>query len=64
MDLKNCSQIGLLVVLAVVSVLVVGCVVCETDERYTGIENNALKEIECGQTTRGVGCAHASAYPL
>ena len=53
MDLKNCSQIGLLVVLAVVSVLVVGCVVCETDERYTGIENNALKEIECGQTTRG-----------
>jgi len=52
MKLHKCNEIGLFVAVVVVSVLVVGCVVCETDERYTGIENHALKEIECGRTTR------------
>jgi len=52
MKLYKNNEIGFYVMLAVVSVLVVGCVVCETEERYTGIENHALKEIECGQTTR------------
>jgi hypothetical protein len=35
-----------------VSVLVVGCVVSETNEQYTGIENETLKQVERGQTTR------------
>ena len=52
MKLHKCNQIGLFVALLAVSVLGVGCIVCKTDERYTGIENQALKEIECGRTTR------------
>jgi hypothetical protein len=43
---------GLFLVLLAVSVLGVGCVVCKTDERYTGIENQALKDVKCGRTTR------------
>ena len=53
MKLHKCGEIGLFVALLAVSVLVVGCVVCETDEQYTGIENDTLKQVECGQTTRG-----------
>lgn len=52
MKLHKCGKIGLFAALVAVSVLFVGCVVCKTDEQYTGIENDALKEIECGQTTR------------
>ena len=52
MKLQKCNEIGLFVTLLAVSVLFVGCVVSKTDERYTGIENQALKEVECGQTTR------------
>jgi len=52
MTLHKCSKIGLFVVLVAMSVLVVGCVVCQTDEQYTGIENDTLKQVECGQTTR------------
>lgn len=52
MKLHKCSQIGLFVALLAVSVLGAGCVVCKTDERYTGIENQALKEVKCGRTTR------------
>lgn len=52
MKSHKCNQIGLFVALLAMSVLGVGCIVCKTDERYTGIENQALKEIECGQTTR------------
>jgi len=33
-------------------VLMSGCVVCQVDEEYTGVEDKMLKEIECGQTTR------------
>ena len=52
MKLHKCGKIGLFAVLVAMSVLVVGCVVCETDEQYTGIENDTLKQVECGQTTR------------
>ena len=52
MILHKCSEIGLFVTLLAVSVLFAGCVVCQTDEQYTGIENDALKQVECGQTTR------------
>jgi len=44
--------IALVVSLLAMLVLMGGCVVCHTDEQYTGIEDKALKEIECGQTTR------------
>ncbi len=52
MKFRKCNEIGLFVALLAVAVLGVGCIVCETDEQYTGVENQALKEIECGQTTR------------
>ena len=52
MKLHKCGEIGLFVVLVAMSVLVAGCVVCETDEQYTGIENETLKQVDCGQTTR------------
>jgi len=38
--------------MAVMLVLMGGCVVCQVDEQYTGVEDKMLKEIECGQTTR------------
>jgi len=44
--------IALVVSLLAMLVLMGGCVVCHTDEQYSGIEDKALKEIECGQTTR------------
>ncbi|MHC4440649.1 MAG: hypothetical protein ACYS3S_25145, partial [Planctomycetota bacterium] len=52
MKLRKCNEIGLFVAMVAVSVLGVGCVVSETDEQYTGIENDTLKQVECGQTTR------------
>ncbi len=52
MKLHKCSEIGLFVALLAASVLVVGCIVSKTDEQYTGIENDTLKQVECGQTTR------------
>ena len=52
MKFRKCNEMGLFVALLAVAVLGVGCIVCETDEQYTGVENQALKEIECGQTTR------------
>ncbi len=52
MKLHKCGEIGLFVALLAVSVLVVGCIVIKTDEQYTGIENDTLKQVECGQTTR------------
>ena len=52
MKLQKCSEIGLFVVLLAVSVLFGGCIVSQTDEQYTGIENETLKQVERGQTTR------------
>ena len=52
MKLHKYSEIGLVAVLVAASVLVAGCIVCQTDEQYTGIENDTLKQVECGQTTR------------
>ena len=52
MKLHKCSERVLLVSLVVMSVLIAGCVVVETDEHYTGIENKMLKEVKCGQTTK------------
>ena len=52
MKLHKYGEAGLFMTLLAMSVLIASCVVCETDEQYTGIENEALKEVECGQTTR------------
>ena len=52
MKFHKYSEIGLFTALAAVSFLVVGCVVCRTDEQYTGVENDTLKQVKCGQTTR------------
>ena len=52
MKLHKCSEIGLFVALLAVPVLFVGCIVSKTDEQYTGIENETLKQVERGQTTR------------
>jgi hypothetical protein len=46
------GKTGLFVALLAVALLITGCVVCETDEQYTGIENDTLKQVKCGQTTR------------
>ena len=52
MKLNKRGEIGFFVALLAVPVLIAGCVVCETDEQYTGIENATLKQVDCGQTTR------------
>jgi hypothetical protein len=52
MKVNKHGEMALFVSLMAVSVLVVGCVVCQTDEHYIGIENEALKEVERGQTTK------------
>jgi hypothetical protein len=52
MKLHKCSEIGLFVALLAVPVLFVGCIVCKTDEQYTGVENETLKQVKRGQTTR------------
>jgi hypothetical protein len=52
MKLHKCIEAGLFAALVAMSVIMVGCVVCETDEQYTGVENDTLKQVECGQTTR------------
>ena len=52
MKLHKRSEIGLFVALLAVPVLFVGCIVSQTDEQYTGIENETLKQVKCGQTTR------------
>ena len=52
MKLYKHNEIALLVSLLAMLVLMGGCVVYNSDEQYTGVENKMLKEIECGQTTR------------
>jgi len=56
MKLYKLSEIALYMSLVVTSVLLAGCVVCQSDVQYTGRErpvgNETLKQIECGQTTK------------
>jgi hypothetical protein len=52
MKLDKHGRIALVVSLLAMLALVGGCVVCQVDEQYTGVEDKALTEIECGQTTR------------
>jgi hypothetical protein len=46
------SDIALFVSLVATSVLVVGCIICDSDVRYTGVADETLKQVKCGQTTR------------
>jgi hypothetical protein len=46
------SKMALFMSLVVTSVLLVGCVVSDSDVRYTGIADETLKQIQCGKTTR------------
>ena len=46
------GEIALLVSLVATAVVVVGCVVCDSDVRYTGVADETLKQVKCGQTTR------------
>jgi len=52
MKRSKCGEIALFVSLVATSVLLVGCVVVKHDERYTGIEDKTLKQVDCGRTTR------------
>lgn len=45
-------EMALFASLVVTSVLLVGCVVCKTDEQYTGIADVTLQGIQCGRMTR------------
>jgi len=46
------EQFALAAVLATAAMMMTGCVVCQTDENYTGIKDENLRKVECGQTTR------------
>jgi len=52
MKRNNYNKTALFVWASAMLVLMSGCVVCQVDEEYTGVEDKMLKEIECGQTTR------------
>jgi outer membrane protein assembly factor BamE (lipoprotein component of BamABCDE complex) len=52
MKLYKLGEIAFFVSLAVTSVLLIGCVVSDTDEQYTGVGDDTLKQIRCGRTTR------------
>jgi hypothetical protein len=52
MKFYKSGEIALFVSLAVTVVLLVGCMVGDSNVHYTGVEDQALKEIVCGQTTK------------
>lgn len=52
MKIKKRNKIGLFVSLVLMSVLMAGCMVCDNDVHYTGVEDQTLNEIERGQTTK------------
>jgi hypothetical protein len=52
MKLHKCIERVLFMSLVVMILLIAGCVVVQTDEHYTGVDNKMLKEVKCGQTTK------------
>jgi len=52
MNFRKSSKIPIFVSLALTSVLLVGCVVSNTEVKCTGVEDEILKQIECGKTTK------------
>lgn len=45
-------EIALFASLVVTSALLVGCVVSDSEVKYTGVKDETLKQIECGETTK------------
>jgi hypothetical protein len=43
---------ALLLTIALVTILLSGCVVSKTDEQFTGIDKTELKQVKCGETTK------------
>ncbi len=52
MKFRKISEIAFFVLIALMSFMVVGCVVCKKDEQFTGIDKTELKQVECGKTTK------------
>lgn len=52
MKRNNYNHMALFVLASGMLVLMGGCVVCQVDEEYTGVEDKMLKEIEFGETSR------------
>ncbi|MHC4585843.1 MAG: hypothetical protein ACYS3N_15045, partial [Planctomycetota bacterium] len=52
--MKNCkfNEIVLFILLVVTTVLLAGCVVSDSNVRYSGVENSQLRQIKHGITTR------------
>jgi len=46
------NEITLFLLLAVTSFLLIGCVASESNVHYTGVEDETLKKIDCGKTTK------------
>jgi hypothetical protein len=53
-EMKNCkfNEIVLFILLVVTTVLLAGCVVSDSNVRYSGVENSQLRQIKHGITTR------------
>jgi len=52
MKRNNYCKMAFVVSVSAMLACMSGCIVCQVDEEYTGVEDKMLKEIECGQTTR------------
>ena len=52
MKINGRNEIAFFVSLVLMSILMAGCMVCDNDVHYTGIEDQQLNEIERGQTTK------------
>ena len=52
MKRNNYGKMAFIVSALALLVLMSGCIVCQVDEEYTGVEDKMLRDIECGQTTR------------
>jgi len=52
MKLYKNRKIALFAAAAMTSILVVGCMVIDNETYYTGVEDQTLKQIEAGKTTK------------
>lgn len=52
MKFNKFNETVLFISLVLTSIIMAGCMVCDSDVHYTGVEDRELREIERGQTTR------------
>ena len=52
MKIYQFNETALFVLLAITSILLVGCVVSDSDVRYSGIESSQLRQVKKGVTTK------------